>query len=137
MGRDFARFMLTFKISIFGHEIWPLTKVPEVAHILSFFLSQSVKIELIFALRAAVYQMVTDSQNCHTCIRNLATGKSFINCTYTLYHKGWEFGLFLLYGQPFPRNRPIFKIANLGHETRALAKGHACTYSLSIPRGRY
>ncbi len=34
-------------------ETWPLAKVPEVAHIVSFY-PQGVKIELVFALRAAV-----------------------------------------------------------------------------------
>ncbi len=31
------RYWLFFKIAIFGHETWPLAKVPEVAHILSFY----------------------------------------------------------------------------------------------------
>ncbi len=34
-----------FKIAIFGHEIWALAKVTEVAHI-TFFLRQGVEIDL-------------------------------------------------------------------------------------------
>ena len=33
----FPRYGPIFKIAIFGHETWPLAKVPEVAHILSFY----------------------------------------------------------------------------------------------------
>ncbi len=33
----FPRYRLIFKIAIFGHETWPLAKVPELAHILSFY----------------------------------------------------------------------------------------------------
>ncbi len=51
------------KIAIFGHETWPLAKVPEVAHI-TLFLPQGFEIQLIFALRAVV---------------------SEISCTYTLF----------------------------------------------------
>ena len=34
-GQRFPRYRQIFKISIFGHETWPLVKVPEVAHIYS------------------------------------------------------------------------------------------------------
>ncbi len=54
-----------FKIAIFGHETWPLAvKVPEVAHILSFY-PMGVEIELIFALRAVVSEIRADFQTCH------------------------------------------------------------------------
>ena len=33
-GQLFLRYWTFFKIAILGHECWPLTKVPEVAHIL-------------------------------------------------------------------------------------------------------
>ncbi len=68
---------------IFGHETWPLTKVPEVAHVYTLFLPQGVKIELIFALRAVVSVIWADSQNCHIWAWNLAIGQSSRNCTYT------------------------------------------------------
>ncbi len=36
-GQPFLRYRPIFKIGIFGHETWPLEKVPEVAHTLSFY----------------------------------------------------------------------------------------------------
>ncbi len=36
-GQQFPRYVGIFKIAIFGHETWPLAKVPEVAPILSFY----------------------------------------------------------------------------------------------------
>ncbi len=45
-GQSFLRYWTFFKIDIFGHEIWPLAKVPEVA--ISLFLPRVVDIELIF-----------------------------------------------------------------------------------------
>ena len=63
-GQRFPRYRQIFKVDIFGHETWSLTKDPEVAHILPFLL-QGVKIELISALRAAVYEILADFQNCH------------------------------------------------------------------------
>ena len=48
--QQFPRYVAIFKIAIFGHEIWPSAKVPEIAHIASFY----PKIELIFAPRAAI-----------------------------------------------------------------------------------
>ncbi len=34
---DISEILHVFQIAIFGHETWPLAKVPEVAHILSFY----------------------------------------------------------------------------------------------------
>ncbi len=36
-GQRFPRYRQIFKIAIYGHEAWPLAKVPEVVHILSFY----------------------------------------------------------------------------------------------------
>ncbi len=36
-GQRFPRYGPLFKIAIFGHETWPSTKVPEVAHVPSFY----------------------------------------------------------------------------------------------------
>ncbi len=36
-GQRFPRQGATFKIAIFGHETWQVAKVPEVAHMLSFY----------------------------------------------------------------------------------------------------
>ncbi len=62
-GQQFPRYGPIFKIAIFGHETWPLAKVPEVVYAL--FLPQGVKIELVFALRSAVFEIRADIQNCH------------------------------------------------------------------------
>ena len=76
--------VMIFKIAIFGHEIWSLAKVPEVAHI-TLFPPKVFKIELIFALRAVVSEMRANFQNCRICAWNLAIGQSARSCTYTLF----------------------------------------------------
>ena len=55
-GQWFPRYLPIFKIIIFGHETWPLAKVPEVAHIPSVY-PNGGEIELIFALWAAVCEI--------------------------------------------------------------------------------
>ncbi len=62
-------------------------------------------------------------QNCHIWAWNLASDQSSRSCTYTLFlPQGSKLSIFLLYRQPFPRYRPIFKIAIFGHETWQVAK---------------
>ncbi len=56
-GQQFPRHWPIIKIAIFGHETWPLAKVPEVPHILSFYPRLGVEIELIVPLRAAVSEI--------------------------------------------------------------------------------
>ncbi len=51
------------------------------------------------------------------------------------YPKGLILRSFLLYGQPFPRYRPIFKIAIFGHETWLLAKVPEVAHALFLPQG--
>ena len=48
-----------------GYDTWPLAKVPEVTHILSFY--PTVEFELIFALVVSDFQnsYLADFQNCH------------------------------------------------------------------------
>ncbi len=69
-GQQFLRHRPIFKIAIFRHETSPLVKVPEVAHIRSFY-PQGVEIELIFAVRAAVSEIRANFQNCPTWAWNL------------------------------------------------------------------
>ncbi len=76
-GQRFLRYRPFFKNSIFEHETWQVAKVPEVAHILSFY--PWVEIELIFALRAAVSVIQVDFQNCHIWARNLAKVPEVVN----------------------------------------------------------
>ena len=63
-GQRFPRYWQFFKIAIFGQEAFPLAKIPEVAHILSFY-AQGVEIDLIFTLGAAVSEILADFRNCH------------------------------------------------------------------------
>ncbi len=70
-------------IAIFGHETWQVAKVPEVAHILSFY--PRVEFDLIFTLRAAVSEIWANFQNCHIWAWNLAIGQSSRSCTYTFF----------------------------------------------------
>ena len=48
-GQPFPRYRKIFKIAIFEHETWPLSKVPEVAQTLSFS-PRGVEIGVVFAL---------------------------------------------------------------------------------------
>ncbi len=43
------------------------------------FLAQEVRIELIFALGATVFEIHAEFQNCHICARKLAIGSSLVN----------------------------------------------------------
>ncbi len=72
------------KLPYFGHETGPSAKVPEVAHIASFYRNGG-EIELIFALRAAVSEIRADFQNCHIWAWNFAIGQSSRSCTYNVF----------------------------------------------------
>ena len=126
-----------FKISIFGHEIWSLAKVPEVEHILSFY-SMWSKWSLIFALWAVVSDIKAHFQNCHIWAWNLATGKrSRVSHMLAFYSRGSKLSLFSLYGQRFLRYGPICKIATFGHETWPLVKVPEVAHTLSFyPMGQ-
>ena len=51
-------------------------------------------------------------------------------------HKGSKLSLFSLYGQRFPRYRPIFKIAIFRHKTWNLIKAKGVAYGPSFsPEG--
>ncbi len=131
----FPRYRPIFNIAIFGHETWALVKMPDVAHIP--FLPQGGEIKLIFALRAAVFEIQADFQNCPIFEWNLATGQNARCCTYTLFlPRGSKLSLFLFYGLRFSRYGLILKIAIFGHETWPLAKmadvAHICSF---YPRG--
>ena len=114
-GRNWAYFLyqqfpLIFKIAVLGVKLghW-LTKVPDVAHILSFYLKR-VGIEFIIALRPAMCKIRADFPNFHIWAWNLVTGKSSRSCTlHTIYPRGSNLSLFSLYGQRFPRYWPIFQ----------------------------
>ncbi len=48
-------------------------------------LFQGIKIELIFALRTAISEILADFQNCHILAWNLAIRESSKSCTYTVF----------------------------------------------------
>ena len=77
-GQRFLRYRPIF--NIFGHDTWPLAKVPEVIHTLSFY-HRGRKWPCFFVLRAAIYEIGADFQNCHIWTWNLAVGQSFRSCT--------------------------------------------------------
>ena len=83
-----------------------------------------------FALRAAVSEVRANFPNCHIWAWNLVPDKRFRSCTYTLFlPQGLKLSLFSLYGQQFPRYRPIFKIVIFGHETCQVAEVLEVTYN--------
>ena len=72
-----------FKVAIFGHELCHRNKFKKL-HIQCLY-TQGVEIELIFALRAAVFEIQANFPNCHTWAWNLVTDKRFRSSTYTLF----------------------------------------------------
>ncbi len=83
-GQQFPRYGPIFKIAIFGHETWPLAKVPEVAHILSF-LPMGSKLNLfsLYGQRFPRYGPIFKIG--HIWAWNLAIGQSARSCKYTLF----------------------------------------------------
>ncbi len=135
-GEFFPGSCPNLKIAIFGHETWPLAKVPEVALILSTW--GEVKMELIFALRAAVSEIRVNFQNSHIWPCNLAFGKvPDVAYILSFYPNGSKLSLFSLYGQRFPRYGPIFKINVFGHKIWNLKKSsRSCIWILFLlPEG--
>ena len=64
--QQFPRYWPIFKIAVFGYETWSLTKDPKLAHTcILFFYHYEVKIELIFAVQAAVCGIRAHFQNYH------------------------------------------------------------------------
>ena len=123
------------KIGIFGHESWPQAKVPEVAHILSFY-PQEVKIKLIFALQAVVSKILADFQNCLTWALNLAIGQSARSCTYTLSTLGGQNWAYFRSTSVFSDMEGVSKLPYLGTKHGHWSKCHKLhTYYLSTLRG--
>ncbi len=135
-GQRFPRYRPIFKIAIFGHETCPFAKVPEVAHMHSFYLRGS-KLSLFFVQRAAASEKLAHFQNCHIWAWNVAISQSSRSCTYTFFlPQGSKLSLFLLQRRQFPRYGPIFKIAIFGHETWSLVKFPEVAHILDFyPRG--
>ncbi len=64
----------SLNIAIFGHETWPLAKVLEVVHILSFY-PMGPNWAYFHSNWAVVSKIWADFQNCHIWAWNLAIGK--------------------------------------------------------------
>ncbi len=125
----FPRFRPIYKIAIFGHETWPLAKVPEVAQILSFYpRGSNSKLSFFRSMGSSFRDTDQFFQNCH--IQFMILGHETwplvkvpqVAHVLSFYPKGSKLSLFSLYGQRFLRYGPIFKIAIFGHETCPLAK---------------
>ncbi len=79
------------------------------------FLSQTVEIELIFALWAAVSEIWADFQNLPIWAWSRVTSKSSRSWTIlSFYPRGLKLSLILLYGQRFLRYRLMSKLPYLG-----------------------
>ena len=102
------------------------------------YIPQSVEIELIFAIRAAVSEIRADLLNCHIWPLNLAIDKGSRSCTYTLFlPQVSKLGLFSLYRQRIPRyEQPDFQNYRIWAWNLASTKtSRSCTYTLFFPWG--
>ncbi len=135
-GQQFSRYGPIFKIAIFGHETWQLAKVPEVAHMLSFY-PRRVKLSLFllygqrFPRYGPFFKIAIFGHETWQVAKvpKVAHISSF-------YPKGWKLSSFLLYAQRFPRYGPIFKIAIFGYETWQVTKVPEVAHIPSFyPRG--
>ncbi len=101
----------------------PYAKVPEVAHILHFYL-RGRNWAHFHSMSSSFQDTCRFSKLTNNCIWswNLASGQiPEVAHLPSFYPRGANLSLFLLYGQRFPRYRPIFKIAIFGHETCQVA----------------
>ena len=100
-GQWLPRYRPIFKIAMFGHETWPLTKDPTAA---LFLCTPGGRNWAFFAQRAAVSEITADFHNCHIWAWKLVTDKRFRICTSTLFlppQGGQKLNLFSIYGQRF------------------------------------
>ena len=99
--------------------------------------AQGVEIKLIFALRAAIFEIRANFQNFHIWAWNMEFEDRSQSCKYILsvHPRGSKVSLFLLYGQSFSRYGPICKISIFGYEIWNSKKGPKVQYVLSTPRG--
>ena len=130
----FLRYRSIFKLATFWHESWPVVKVPEVAHILSFYPMGS-KLSLFslygqwFPRYGPIFKIAIFGHETWPLAK--------VAHILPFYPKGSKLSLFLLYGQRFPRYWPIFKITIFGHELGHWPKFQkSYIYSLSTPEGR-
>ena len=118
----FSRYWPFFQLAIFGHETWPLAKVPEVAHTLSFYPKGSkLSLFLLYGQRFLRYGPIFKIAIFGHETWSLATVPYV---AHTLFlPQGVE--IELIFGQRAAVSEkvgPIFNIAIFGHKTWPLAK---------------
>ncbi len=112
-----------------------LAKVPEVAHILSFYTMQGVEVELIFALWTVVSEIRANFQNwTYLGIWNLAIGQS---CTYTSsLLQGVVYELILALWAAVSETWADFKNCHMWAWNLAISQSsRSCTDTLFLPQG--
>ncbi len=99
------------------------------------FLPQGVEIELIFALRVAVSEILANFLNCNIWAWNFDIGKSYRRCMYTLFLLQ-KLSLLLVYGQRFPRYLAVFQNCPIWAWNVVLGKIPEVAHIVSLyPRG--
>ncbi len=128
-GQWFPRYGLIFKIITFGHEIWPLAKVSEVAHKLSFYIRGS-KLSLFslygqwFPRYGLIFKIITFGHE----IWPLAKFSEVAH-KLSFYLRGPKLSLFSLY-------RPIFKNCHIWAWNLAIGQtSRSCMYTDFLPQG--
>ena len=95
---------------------WQVGKVPEVAHIHSFY-SRGSKLSffLLYGQRFLRYGLILKIAILGNEIWQVGKVSEVAHIDF-YYSRGAKWSLFLLYGQRFPRYGPIFKIVIFGYE---------------------
>ena len=99
-GHQFPRHGPIFKIAIFEHETWPLPKVPEVAHILSFYpRGSNLSSFLLYGQRFSRYCLIFKIGHETWPLSKVPKVAHILS----FYPRGLKLSLCSLYGQRFPR----------------------------------
>ena len=109
-----GRYGPIFQLAILGHATLSLAKVPEAAHILSFY-PMGLKLSLFSLYRQWFprYGMIFKISIFGHKTWPLTKGPEVAQILF-FYHRGLKLSLFSLYWQQFPRYGPIFKISIFG-----------------------
>ncbi len=132
-GQPFLRYGQIVKIAIFGHETWPLAKVPEVEHIPCVY-PRGSKLSFFFVLRAAVSKIQANFQNCHIWAWNLVIGQSSRSCTHNLLlPQGVEIQLIFALWAAVSEIRTNFQTCHIWAWNLANGqRSRSCTYTLFL-----
>ena len=140
-GQWFPRYRPIFKIAIFGHETWPLAKVPEVAHTgYTLFSTPWGRNWAYFRSMGSGFRDTDGFSKFAFKGMTLSYWPQFQKSRIFPPSTPWgsKLSLFLLYRQRFPRYKPIFKIAILifWHETWPSTKVPEVAHILFTPEDR-